>query len=133
MYFFKCAKVYFIFTLRHLIYHTVILDASAQSGPWIIPKVTSAQLCKPIHDSLIIAILPNYCKIAHLNLKNVEMKEKISKNWNIEKKILDGIKSIFDNFWIMFFWQSMKILPTTFNKYILINAKYFSSGIMIAE
>ena len=48
----------------------------------------------PIHDSIIIAI-----SIAHFNLKNVEMKEKINKNVNIKKKnrSLDGIKSIFDN------------------------------------
>ena len=48
----------------------------------------------PIHDPIIIAI-----SIAHFNLKNVEMKEKIDKNLNIKKiKSLDGIKSIFDNF-----------------------------------
>ena len=34
----------------------------------------------PIHDPIIIAI-----SIAHFNLKNVEMKEKIDKNLNIKK------------------------------------------------
>ena len=35
----------------------------------------------PIHDSITIAV-----SIAHFNLKNVEMKEKINKNVNIKKK-----------------------------------------------
>ena len=34
----------------------------------------------PVHDPIIIAI-----SIAHFNLKNVEMKEKIDKNLNIKK------------------------------------------------
>ena len=35
----------------------------------------------PIHDSIIIAV-----SIAHVNLKNVEMKEKNNKNVNIKKQ-----------------------------------------------
>ena len=35
----------------------------------------------PIHDSITIAV-----SIAHFNLKNVEMKEKINKNVNIKKQ-----------------------------------------------
>ena len=35
----------------------------------------------PIHDSIIIAV-----SIAHFNLKNAEMKEKINKNVNIKKQ-----------------------------------------------
>ena len=101
-------KIYFIFTLRYSIYHPVILNASVQSGPWIIPKLNYICLCMhdpmlfmytpvmlfmlfmrtslhtpihiPVHDPIIIAIL-----MAHFNLKNVEMKEKIDKNLNIKK------------------------------------------------
>ena len=93
-------KVYFVFTLRHLIYHPVILDASIHRGPWIIQKIASPLLYKPIYDPIVIAIL-----ILHLNMKNAEMKEKIYKNLYILKaKVSRWNKKHFWQFFNDFTW-----------------------------
>ena len=47
-----------------------------QSGFWIIPKITFANLWKPIYDTIIIPASSDI-----LNLETVERKGKINKNW----------------------------------------------------
>ena len=70
-------------------------DDVIRSGFWVIPKLTSASLCNPIHDINIPL------SFVLLNLEGVEKKQK---NYNLnnliiylenEKSFLDEIKSIF--------------------------------------
>ena len=70
-------------------------DDVIQSGFWVIPKLTSAFLCNPIHDINIPL------SFVLLNPEGVEKKQK---NYNFnnliiylenEKSFLDEIKSIF--------------------------------------
>ena len=95
-----CRKIPF-----ELIYHLANFAAQIQSGFWVIPKITFANLCKAYHDVIIIpasAVLSN--------LKNPGQGEgKLQKTEYLEneKSFLDEIKSIFHNFWRAFFWQSI--------------------------
>ena len=55
-------------------YQPVSFDDLIQSGLWVIPKLIFANLCKPIHDIIIIPVLSD-----SFNLENVEKKGKIIK------------------------------------------------------
>ena len=72
-----------------------IFDDLIQSGFWVIPKTTFANLCKPIHET-IIPVSPEPS-----NLKTVERSKKNAKSEYLknEKSFLDEI-----NFWNAFFW-----------------------------
>ena len=56
-----------------------------QSGFWVIPKLTLANLCKPIHSILIIPISPD-----PLDLENRKGGKTFTKNW-----ISQGKKELF--------------------------------------
>ena len=79
-----------------VMYNLGNFDDLIQTSFWVIPKVTFANLCKPIHDVIIIPVSsdPWIWKLdgKEKNLQKVEYLEN-------EKGILDEIKSIFCNFW----------------------------------
>ena len=56
-------------------YHLGNFDHLIQSGFWVIPKITFAHLCKPIHN----IIIPVLCD--PLNVKTGKEGGKIQKNW----------------------------------------------------
>ena len=62
-----------------VMYYLTKFDDIIQSVFWVIPKLTSANLCKPIHDII------NYFTFILLNLKIVERNGKNHKHLNISK------------------------------------------------
>ena len=63
-----------------VIYYLTKFDDIISSGFWVIPKITSANLCKPIHDIINIPL-----RFVLLSLENVEKKGKKYKNVNISR------------------------------------------------
>ena len=57
-------------------YHLGNFDNLIQVGFWVVTKITFAELCKPIHDVIIIPVSSDT-----LNLETMERKEKNTTNW----------------------------------------------------
>ena len=77
-----------------------------QSRFWFITKITIANLCKPIHDFIIIPVSSD-----PLSLETMESYGKmVQKIKNIEngKSFLDGIKTIFIILEMLFFGKIQK-------------------------
>ena len=88
----KFTKISFL-----VIYYLTKFDGVIQSSFWVIPNITPANLCKPIHD--IINYSTSICPFASVqcgkeeeNLLKFEYLEK-------EKSFLDKIKNIFHSIW----------------------------------
>ena len=64
-----------------VMYYLTKFDDIIQSSFWVTPKITSANLCKPIHDTKKYS--PCICLV---NLESVERKGKNYKKLNISKK-----------------------------------------------
>ena len=57
-------------------YYLAKFDAIIESSFWVIPKITSGNLCKPIHD-----IINNSMSICPIESGKWKGREKITKNW----------------------------------------------------
>ena len=75
-----------------MIYHLEKFAYLTVSGLWTIPKITFANLCRPIHDGIIILVSPG-----PLNLKFVQRKGKNRKIWIfwVWKELFTEHKKIF--------------------------------------
>ena len=82
-----------------MMHYLIKFDGVIQSGFLVIPKIKSAELCKPVHDIQIIALWfePGKCGKDGQNYKITDYLEK-------EKSFLDEIKSIFHRFWRAIIW-----------------------------
>ena len=74
-----------------VILHLDIFDGLMQGGFWVIAKITFANLCKLIHDVIIIAVSSGPLNLKFEYLENA-------------KSFLDETKIIFYDFWNAFFW-----------------------------
>ena len=64
---------------------------------WVIPKITTAHLCKPIHD--IIHYSTFICSFKSRKCWKEEEKLQKSEYLKNKKRFLDEIKNIFHSFW----------------------------------
>ena len=85
-----------------VIYYLTNFDDITQSGFWVIPKITSANLCKPILDIInySISICPfvsGKCGKEGKKLQKFEYLEN-------KKSFLDEIKNISHSFWRAIIW-----------------------------
>ena len=78
-----------------MMYYLTKFDVALQSDFWVIPKITSANLCKPIHDinySTFICPLESWkCEREGKKLQKFEYLEN-------KKNFLDEIKGLFYSF-----------------------------------
>ena len=91
-----------------VIYSLIKFDDIIQSGFWVIPKITSVNLCKPIHD--IINYSTSICPF--VSGKCGKEGKKLQKFEYLENKkiFLDEIKNIFHFFWRSITWWKNKSL-----------------------
>ena len=91
-----------------VIYYLNKFDDVIQSSFWVISKVTSANLCKPIH--VIINYSTSICPF--VSGKCVKEGKKLQKFEYLEneKSFLDEIKNIFHSFWRAIIWWKNKNL-----------------------
>ena len=81
-----------------VIYYLTKVDGVIQHSFWVIPNITPANLCKPIHD--IINYSTSICPFVSSGKCGKE-EEKLQKFEYLknEKSFLDKIKNIFHSFW----------------------------------
>ena len=97
-----------------VIYYLTKFDDIIQSGFWVIPKITSANLCEPIHD---INYSTSICPVL-LSLESAEKKEKLLKFEYLEneKSFVDEI-NIFHSFWrAIICWKNKKMIKNSGHK-----------------
>ena len=93
--------------------YIIWLSSMKKSGFWVIPKITSANLCKPIHDIInysisICSFESKKCgkegkKLYLIYLDYTEFLES-------KKRFLNEIKNIFYSFWKAIIWWKKKNL-----------------------
>ena len=91
-----------------VIYYLTKFDDVIKSGFWVILKLTSANLCKPIYDirnysTMICPFESEKCGKEGKKLQKFEYLEN-------EKNFLDEIKNIFHSFWRPTIWWKNKNL-----------------------
>ena len=86
-----------------VIYYLTKFDGVILSGFWVIPKITPANLCKPMHD--IINYSTSICPF-----ESGKEEEKIQKSEYLEneKSFLDETKNTFHSFWRAIIWWKNK-------------------------
>ena len=95
-------------------YYLTKFDDIIQSGFCVIPKITSANLCKPIHDiNYSTSICPfesGKCGKEGKKLQKLEYLEN-------EKSFLDEIKNIFHSFQqSVIWWKNKKLIKSSGHK-----------------
>ena len=77
-----------------VIYYMTKFDDVMQSSFWVIPKITSANLCKPIHDIILFHFPLSF------SIWKVWKGKKLQKIWYLEneKSFLDEIKNVSHSF-----------------------------------
>ena len=92
-----------------IIYYQIKFDGIKSSGFWVtIPKLTPANLFKPIHD--VINYSTYICSLECGKCGKEEEKLQKSEYLENEKSFLDGIKNIFHSFWRVIMWWKNKNL-----------------------
>ena len=91
-----------------VIYYLTKFDDIIWSGFWVIPKISSANICKPIHDIInystsICPFVSGKCRKEGKKLQKFEYLEN-------EKSFLDEIKNTSHNFWRAIIWWKNKNL-----------------------
>ena len=91
-----------------VMYYLTKFDDVIYSSFWVIPKITSANLCKPINDIInysisIFSLKSGNCGKERKKLQSFEYLEK-------EKSFFDKIKNNFYNFWRAIIWWKNKKL-----------------------
>ena len=91
-----------------LLYYLTKFDGLIQISSWVIPKITSANLCKPTRDIINYSnsICPFVSGKARKEQKKLQKIEYLKK----EKSILDKIKITFHSFWRAIIWWKNKNL-----------------------
>ena len=87
-------------------YYLTQFDDIIQIGFWVIPKITSANLCKPIHDIIhySTSIFPFESIKSGKEGKKLRTTEYLKK----EKSFFHEIKNIFYSFWRAIIWRKSK-------------------------
>ena len=80
-----------------VIYYLTKFDDVIWSSCWVIPKITSANLCKPIHD--IINYSTSICPFESGKCGKEEEKLQKFEYFKNKKSFLDEIKNTFHSFW----------------------------------
>ena len=105
-----------------VIYYLTKFDDVIQSSCWFISKITSANLCKSIHD--IINYSTYICPF--VSGKCGKEGEKIQKFEHLENKksFLDEIKNSFYSFWRAIIWWKNKYLIKNFAKFTGVESRF---------
>ena len=94
-----------------MMYYLTKFDVVLQSDFWVIPKITSTNLCKPIHDinySTFICSLESWkCEREGKKLQKFEYLEN-------KKNFLDEIKRLSIVFWRVIIWWKKQTNPAIF-------------------
>ena len=85
-----------------IMYYLTEFDDVIYSGFWVILKIKSVNLCKPIYD--IINYSTSICSFESGKCGKEEEKLQKSEYLENEKSFLDGIKNIFHSFWRPIIW-----------------------------
>ena len=114
----KFLHYFYIIYYIYYIYLTNFNDV-IYSGVWVIPKITAANLCKPIHDILNYSI--SICLFESRKCwKEGEKLQKFEYLEN-EKIFLDEIKNIFHSFWrAIIWWKNKKLIKNSGHKLLTI-------------
>ena len=97
-----------------VIYYLTKYDDTIKSGFWVIPKITSGNLCKPIHD--IINYSTSICPFESGKCGKEGKKLQKFEYLENEKSFLDEMKNIFHSFWRAIIWW--------INKNLIKNSRY---------
>ena len=89
-----------------VIYYQTKFDGVIQSGSWVIPKLTPANLCKPVHD--IITYSTSICPFESGKCGKDGEKSQKFEYLEKEKSFLD--KKKIHSFWRSIFWWKNKNL-----------------------
>ena len=90
-----------------IIYYHTKFGGVIWSGSWVIPKLTPADLCKPIHD--IINYSTSICSFESGKCRKEEEKLRKFEYIENEKSFLDEIKTFFTVFEGLSFGEKIKI------------------------
>ena len=85
-----------------VIYYLTKFDDIIKSGFWIIPKITSANLFKTIHDTINYST--SICPFKSGKRRKEEKKLLKREYLENKKSFLEEIKSIFHSFWRAIVW-----------------------------
>ena len=95
-----------------VIYYLNKFDDVVYSSFWVIPKITSANLCKPIHD--IINYSTSVCPFESGKFGKEGKKLQKFEYLENEKSFLDEIKNIFHSFWkAITWWKNKKLVKNS--------------------
>ena len=100
-----------------VIHYLTKFDDIIWSGFWVISKITSANLCKPVHGIINYSI--SICPFESGKCGKEGKKRQKFEYLENEKSSLDEIKNIFHRFWRAIIWWKnknlKKIADTSFN------------------
>ena len=86
------------------------------SGSWVIPKLTPANLCKPVHD--IINYSTSICSFESGNCGKEEEKLQKFEYHENGKSFLDEIKNILHIFWrVIIWWKNKNLIKNSGHKF----------------
>ena len=91
-----------------VMYYLTRFDDVIKSGCWVILKITSANLCKPIHD--VMNYFTSICPFESGNCGKEGKTLQKCEYLEDEKSFFDEIKNIFYNFWRAINWWKNKNL-----------------------
>ena len=91
-----------------VIYYLTKFDGVIKSGFWVTPKITSANLCKPVHDT--INYFTSICPVESGKCGEEEKKLKKFEYLENENSFWDETKNISHNFWRATIWLKNKNL-----------------------
>ena len=98
-----------------VIYYQTKFDDIIWSGFWVIPKTTSANFCKTIHD--IINYSTSNCPFESGNSGKEGKKSQKFEYLKNEKSFLDEIKNIFHSFWrVITEWKNKNSIKNSGHK-----------------
>ena len=84
-------------------------------GFWVIPKITPAKLCKPLHD--IINYSTSICPFESGKSGKEEDKMQNFEYLENGKSFLDEIKNIFHSFWkAIIWWKNKNLMKNSWHK-----------------
>ena len=95
-----------------VMYYGTNFDHVILSGFWVIPKITSANLCKPIHE-INYSIFPVEFGKCGKEGKKLQIFEYLENG----KSFFDEIKNIFCNFWMAIIcWKNRNLTKKSRHK-----------------
>ena len=98
-----------------VIYYLIKFDGVIQSSFWVIPNISPANLCKPIHDIINYSI--SICPFE--SGKYWEEEENLQKfeYFDNEKTFSEEIKNIVHSFWrVITWWKNKKMIKNSGHK-----------------